>query len=686
VGASDGYGEPTGATIDVQMPSGQRRIDRGTGKHAGVILRSAMAAAPERLLLAFLWFAYVAAGAYVSGFFRPAVVFPTTAIVVLLTWRLAPDDEARDWKTAVGSMIALAVAGAWFLLNLPYLAERVEVTRDPDLYTLTALWLFDHASPSIPMLGGTGSLGFPLTDGALRPQGNHLVSGVSATAGWVFGQEAIFWGNLACGAAALLALYVLARRVVGPFWGLVPVLALAGSLPMLHFSRALYSEPLAMTFTFLGASLVWGAWKRDSLPHYFLAGVAFGGVALARVDGTLPLLGVLVGLTLAAFLGREDALSRRRWAAVLVLLGSSPGVALGYADLYFHTGIYLDNLLAGQLRFLMAGVIVAALIAIAGAFTPVRGHWRPRMQRLLSRATVPGAALIGVVFAVLMTRPWWYVSRGDFDNGIVSQIQDREGLPIDGTRLYAEDSFQWISWYYGWPVLLVGLAGLLVWLIMGTRPNATHLLWLSALFIPSAVLYLAQPNITPDQIWAMRRFLPVVVPGILLSTVWLARGLSTRGRFGTLLAAVLVISTMAWPLTTVKGMWSAQNKAGALAGNRQVCQQIDDRPTIVTGVDSFLPTIRVLCDVPAYNVPEPTPQQLAAARQALGGGPVVLVTHQPGSVPWVDAQPPPPLEYRQTVLERSLTGPPDEVVHEVIGVTLGLVRQDGSVVPLTTEP
>src|SRR6185312_5287178 len=110
-----------------------------------------------------------------------------------------------------------------------------------------------------------------LVDGSLQPQGNHLVAGVSAAVSWVFGENAVFWGNLACGAAALLALYVLGRRLIGPFWALVPVLALAVSLPMLEFSRATYSEPLAMTFTLLGATLLWGAWKSDRLTDYLWA-------------------------------------------------------------------------------------------------------------------------------------------------------------------------------------------------------------------------------------------------------------------------------------------------------------------------------------------------------------------------------------------------------------------------------
>jgi hypothetical protein len=648
----------------------------------GEVVRSAAAHAPERLLLAFLVFCYVVAAAYVSGLFRPFIVFPAALVIVALTWRFHPVRSPRDARSAWGSALSLGVAGSWFLLNLPYIAERVHVGRDPDVYTLTALWLLDHADLPIPLPDGSiESPGFYLIDGALEPQGNHLVAGVSASVGWLFGEEAVFWGNLACGATALLALYVLGRRLIGPIWALAPVLALAISLPMLEFSRAMYSEPLAMAFTLLGATLLWDAWKRGRLIDYVLAGAAFGAVALARIDGTLPLIGVVAGLALAALIHPGPTGSQRRWAAPAVLLGSLPGVLLGFADLYFHSGRYIADL-SSQFSMLGAGLVLAALIAFGGTVVPARRL--PVVVRLAQRAVIVGAALTAVAFVVLLTRPWWYVGHGQ-EFPLVGGLQALEGSPVDATRSYAEDSFQWISWYYGWPVVLVGLGGMLAWLVLGTRRNSTQLLWLAALLLPSAALYFTQPSIVPDQIWAMRRFLPVIIPGLLLATAWVARHLSVRRRpAGAIMATVLVLGVVGWPLIATHTLWSARNNAGGLEGVRQVCEQIDGRPTIVTEPSTLLPTVLALCDVPAFGLPRPIPTELASARKALGGGPVVLVTHSPDSVPWLDSPPAPSIVYTETLWERTLSEPPDQVVDTITRVTLGLVRPDGYVAPLTT--
>jgi hypothetical protein len=668
-------------STQVQAPEFRRPSQRPSAGQVGGAVRSAVASAPERLLLVLLVFCYVAAVAYVSGLFRPVVVFPAAAVVIALTWRLLPSDGSRDARTTWGSLLGIGVAGAWFLLNLPFLAERVTVGRDPDVYTLTALWLLDHPDLAIPVPdGSTEAPGFYLIDGALEPQGNHLVAGVSAAVGWLFGEEAIFWGNLAAGAAALLALYVLGRRLLGPIWALAPMVALAVSLPMLEFSRAMYSEPLALTFTLLGATLLWHAWESDRRRDYVVAGVAFGGVALARIDGTLPLIGVVGGLALAALAHPGPGGSRRRWAAPAVLLGSLPGVLLGFADLYFHSGRYVSDL-GSQFTMLGAGVLVAAVMAFAGAVVPT--HRLPLASRLVSWAAIACAGLTALAFLVLLTRPWWFVGHGD-DIPLVAGLQGREGAPVEGTRTYAEATFQWVSWYYGWPVVLVGIAGLVAWLALGTRSRTSQLLWLSALLLPSAALYFTQPSIVPDQIWAMRRFLPVVVPGLLLATVWVARELSARFRpFGALLAGALVISVVGLPLTATDALVSDKNNAGGLGGTRQVCEQIDGRPAIVTPAN-FLPTVLALCDVATFGVPTPSPAGLAAAREELGGGQVVLVTSTPDAVTWVAPPPAPSVTYTQTIWERTLSGPPDEVVAEPIGVTLGLVETDGTVAPLTT--
>src|SRR6185295_10615762 len=137
-------------TSEVDTPRDAPEIEQPTRPRGfATVVVDALANGPERLLVLFLWFCYVTAVGYVSSQFRPLLVVPATAVVLVTTWRLFPGNRTRGPGAAIGSAVALVIAGTWFLLNLPYIAERVQVTRDPDLYTLAALRLLDHPKTSI---------------------------------------------------------------------------------------------------------------------------------------------------------------------------------------------------------------------------------------------------------------------------------------------------------------------------------------------------------------------------------------------------------------------------------------------------------------------------------------------------------------------------------------------------------
>ena len=59
---------------------------------------------------------------------------------------------------------------------------------------------------------------------------------------------------------------------------------------------------------------------------------------------------------------------------LLILLGIAvTGVLLALADLYFHSGTYMNDL-AGQFLALLAGFVLATVITVAGPFIPVPAH------------------------------------------------------------------------------------------------------------------------------------------------------------------------------------------------------------------------------------------------------------------------------------------------------------------------
>lgn len=628
-----------------------------------------LGALPDRLLLVLLWTCVAVGAATVAGVHRPVVTLPLAAGLVAVTWRWHPPREAPARGDGAASALCLLLVALWVVVQVPYTAERLVVSRDPDVYTLAALDLVDSPDPAIDVVdGSTGSIGFTAERGALSPQGAHVVPALAAVAGWAGGTGAVLAANLVLGGAALVALFALGRRVVGGWWALVPVAGLALSLPMTAFSRALYSEPLAAALTLLGAALLLDAWRAGRAKDLVLAGLALGAVALVRIDGLLVPVGVLAGLTPLALLTGRGADPARRWASPLVAAGAAPVVLLGTGDLLRWSGAYAGDLL-GQVAPLGAAAVAA--IAASGALAVVASRRAvPTGLAAWTRSAAPalGGVLVGY-WLLLASRPLWFESRAHDDNVVVRSLQALEGLTVDGRRRYDELSLLWLDWYWGPVAVVAGLLGLTAWVVLGLRDRHHDRLVLVALVVlPSAVLYLWTAQITPDHVWAVRRYLPAVAPGLLLAATWLVRAAAQaawrRGGLvrggGTAVAVGLAGLLVGWPAATQADLWTERDKDGVRDGLGELCRQVAGRPVVVHSREPLLPSIAVVCDVDVLGVERPTRAAFRAAADRLGDD-AVLVTRDPDALP-AGAPLPPPLDIPWREWEATLLERPDEAV------------------------
>ncbi|MGI8536418.1 MAG: hypothetical protein ACR2K2_07930 [Mycobacteriales bacterium] len=642
---------------------------------------TAVCGLPERLLLVLLWTCVAVAVCTVVGQHRPLVLVPLAAVVVAATWRWRPVPLARRRGDLFATVACLLLLAVWVGVQVPLTGERLVISRDPDVYTLTALWLVDHASVSVPVPDGSvGVLSFDPARGALQPQGAHLVPALSAVLGWGWGTAGVLAANLVWGAFGLLGVFALGRRVVGAAWALLPVAALALSLPMIDFSRSMYSEPLSLALTMLGGALLLAAWESGRRRDFVLCGVALGAVSLARVDGALVTLGVVGGLTgLAVLTGRTDV-PGRRWSSLLVAAGATPLALVGVVDIARYTVGYFEQsrpqlvALAAAALALTVGSAIVASLAVAG------GHTAKGNGVLVRRTAVVATGALGLLWAVLATRPWWLVSRGETPSAAVAALQLAAGVAVEPRQSYDQDTLTWLAWYYGVVPVAVGPLALTAWLLYGLRDRGSgRLACLLLLVLPSTLLYLWSPRITPDQVWAVRRFVPVVLPALLLGTAWGLRELAVRGRLRQGVAAVLAVATMAWPAATLPGLWSVRDSGGTLAGVREVCDAVAGRPAVVTGNDTLLPTVLIVCGVPAYGIrATATPARLAEAYRALGGGDIAVVTRDPAGLA-VDGAAPRPVDVRFTMWEPTLLRRPE--TGRMLGtlITVGAVDGEGRV-------
>ncbi len=627
-------------------PASSRPRPRWPGSLPGAALLEALPLLVPALLAGF---SLVAMALLQLGLYRPLIVLPLGLLGAAVAVRgvaLARPEPVTGPPWLDGAAL-LAVLG-FAVLNARYSAQNIDVFRDPAVYALTGQWLAHHASLPIPVhpevFGSVTGLSFYSAGfdagtiaGFVHPQFGNLLPGLLAVGGWLGGDHLLLKVNPLIGAAALLAFYGLVRQYTGRAWALVAVLALGVSLPQLSFSRNTYSEPVTMLFLVGGLALLREAQQRRKVWGYGLAGLVLAAAVLARVDGFLFLLAL--PMLAAAVLAAAPA-GRRREAAGQVgalLLGAAVPAAVAMANLAnLSPSYYRDR--GGELD---TTAKAAAAIAVAGVAVVILA-WSTRLLHRIAAATarwlpVAGAAFVVVLAAAAASRPLWYVARDNralvSTSDYITFLQKADRLPIDGTRTYAEQSLEWFSWYWGPITLALAVLGMAFGVHQLLKRRDLRLVApISMLML--AGLYILKPSIVPDQIWAMRRYLPVVIPGLLLAAAVALGLLARRSRGAGVVAALLAGAMVLVPMYVSARLVPVRDGVPQLVEVHNLCDNLPaDGALVLTGslAKTYQQTPRSYCDdVPVAGFArQPTAAalgQIQAAAQAHGRRLYLLVT------------------------------------------------------------
>jgi hypothetical protein len=651
------------------------------------------------------------------------------------------------WWGLAGTVVVAAGFAFWqFLFN----SETVIVLRDPGAYLQTGYWIAQHGSLPIPQSlaafgGAHPGLGFSSTGFFAR--GTSVVPGLMsglplllAGAFWAHGTPAAAAIGPILGGLAVLAFGGLVGRLAGLPWAPAGALVLAFTLPEQYTSRGSFSETAAQVLLFGGLSLVvdaltlrhsrnrpgspavppertapsepaaargWRTWfgarwpGRRPAPQWALmalGGLALGLTAVVRFEGLLdvlpaiPFIGVLV--------------VRRSSAAVPFCIGLAIGAAYGLADAYLLARPFVDSL---QPMPELIGLIAAwlATMTVVGVellrLTGFRHVLRPVLARRPMRWLPDlGGALAVAALAGLAIRPYLQTVRGPATGGaadFVASLQRLEHLPVDPGRLYAEDTLYWVIWYVGLPAVLLGGFGLALLVRRYLRalftwrdPSGAARVWALPLAViccgSAAVLW--QPETVPDQPWASRRLVPLVLPGMILCAIWASAWLRGRARSrgagrmaASFVAACCVAALLVPTVATTFGLGLAHSgKSGALrptadglalkrTGPGQVgavsrlCSSLGPSAAVVI-VDGpvaqqFTQVIRGMCRVPvAWIVGQPTGevQSVLADIERRGRRPVLLGARPSQLYPYGGGSPVRVLDLSTSQDPHTLTQPP----------------------------
>ncbi len=612
-------------------------LQRGVVAAALMVLTAALLAGP----LAWL------------GWWRPALVVPLLAVSALVALALVARLPVLPIGTgpAWGLIVVSLATGCWATATH---SSQILPRRDAGSNLQAAIALADtgHRILQVPAasIGGPQILdiaGLTIASPAFYQVGDaaqpavepQFVIGPAAVYSlgrWVGGIEAmlILPGWLV--AAGVLALGLLTTVVLRGWWGVVAALAVAIQFPVLHTGRATYSEPLAMLTLGAGLLLMVLAARRDHARAAALAGLLIGGTALVRIDGLREAILLLPVIALGA-------LSGRAWARPL-LLGTAVGLLGSFAAALALSREYLGSITGSLLPLVALGVATAggALLVLVLARRGLR------MPTTLARALPGGLALAVLGTGILLAaRPLFLTVRQDArDPGarVVAGLQQRQGLPVDGGRTYAEHSVTWLAWWVGPVALAVALITLAVLFARVARAwTAGEGLpaWAGVLVVASGstLLTLWRPGITPDHPWAERRLviaLPFVALLVTAGAAWLWRGgpeawrMSTGARgavAGRALACAAIVTLL---LPSAAATWPhrlERVEAGSLLPVAQVCRALAPGDVAVAvdarAANEWPQVIRGMCDRPALsttNALRNDPHALAAALDRVASG------------------------------------------------------------------
>ena len=515
---------------------------------------------------------------------------------------------------AIGvALIFLAITGALH-------SEHLLVDRDPSVYVNTGRSIAGrHTLTPVVRSGPFENQKFVVSSPGFFQRSDKQdtwflpMLPVLLALGWSAGGYIGFFavGPL-LGALGLLVCYALSARLIGSRWALLVPALLAINPLQTWFARDAYSELVVQVVALGGIWLYLEARAAQSPATAAISGALIGASVLARFDA-LAIVACLVGFAALEWTRCNDSERPDVMRRVVAVFGVVLVAAALYCSLmtYVTSRSYLDyhGTSTRPLHYMLFASVVLAAVWIAAH------RLRPGLGRRLAHARWPFAIACAFVTAACV---WAYVWRPSDPAAAFSPSSITAAIP----NLHAWTNAHWtwsLRWFVDWFGISAVVLGVLGLLTMGRRAlrgdvAATVVVVVAA---PLAILYLWKPSVSPDQPWAMRRFLPIVIPGLLIAVAFALRAMSDflrrvrhpRKRMAGFLAiGALTLAIFTQAAVAAAPLIGARAQHGALAAVKKVCNELPDDAAVLVYPASFLDnsmtqTIRGFCEVPTAAAP-----------------------------------------------------------------------------------
>ncbi len=475
-----------------------------------------------------------------------------------------PLPQWRGWRALAPALVVLALAAA--LQTRP--SEYLMGGRDPGTYVAAmaligrtgAVAYVDpvvlsipredvelfYRNPGAPDYTWGRFMGMPLespASGRVVPEFFHLFPAFGAYLYQAMGVKGALATPCVFGVLGTLAVFLAWRRLFGMPVALIAAVLLSLNVIQVWFARYPMSEAMAQFLLFLGlwAFALWE--ERGSAAFGALAGFALGLTLLVRIDSVL----MVVPLGVYVFVRRAHGALPWSRARAFVL----PFVVLA-AHALLHAAFWSRKYLLGVMRrpyweqpwWVWAAGIAAtvALLLVAHRFEARAVRGMDAHGEALGRAIVALTVLLALYAYVLRPRlSAWAGGDGNVD----PPLAHRGWLVAMGfSRLAAHDaqSLVRLGWFVTPLVLVLALFGFALVVRRGQGR------WLFPMLTAGAyaAFFLYKIRVYNDYYFALRRFMPVVVPALLALAAFALVELWRRARAGRVAAAALTAAVAAF--------------------------------------------------------------------------------------------------------------------------------------------
>jgi hypothetical protein len=501
-----------------------------------------------------------------------------SAWVMRIIWVARHRSSLRLWRPKVEASLVVLVAGlavaGW--LYAAFASDTSIAARDMGVYAIHGTYMAEHGRLDIPYSAELGMgrnqpvgwLGFPgvyRTQPTMTVQFGHLYPAWLAQAFGAAGFGGLVRFNAALALVSALAVFAAARTRLPASIATLATLLVAFDAGQVYVARTTLTEILTQLLVWCGFLLLIAPEADHRRSALVWSGVFLGMAAVVRIDSLVLFPLLMIGHAIQRSLDTEGT---HRTPTAPFYAGAIPviGVALAYYA-FFSTPYF--NALESQLLSIGAAALIGAVIYTSTWLRWVRGAIRAFVEA--SPVLWLGSA------AVVVLAAFAYFVRPSLEP---FALVDYPGHSLDGTRSHIEDAMRNLGAYLGPPVVWLAVAG---WLgaTIGAIKRHRDLLPLVVAVGGASALYFWNQSIFPDHFWAIRRFVPVIIPAAAISAGiagWLImRRLPVDWRRWALALATVALAAQTWRVGTP--YFFVHSTSGAFAALERFADAIpDDRP------------------------------------------------------------------------------------------------------------